>query len=924
MLIFSKHEFLKVIPLFLDEFKSLKFQAVMIRSDFSKFYFYFGSLLLSGFFTGISLASAASEICQQDTVPQKSGEFKQPVYTTSRLVTARPVIDGKLDDECWSKGTWAGDYHQFIPNEGAKPTYPTEMNLQYDDKNLYVAFRAFDPEPEKIHRYAGVRDEIVGDMVGVNFDSYRDYRTGFEFTITAWGQKVDLVLFNPMDWDFNWNAVWKGKTGIEDSAWVAEMEIPLSQLRYSNKDEQVWGMHTWRWIDRYQEESNWERQSKTGPGMLYNYGEFKGISGLKKSRRLEIMPFTLGDLTTMKEEAGNPFTKNGREWGGNLGLDAKIGVSSNFTVDLTVNPDFGQVESDPSVMNLTAFETFYEEKRPFFLEGLTIFDYKFDDQSLFYSRRIGHSPSLSINPGNNQYVRNPDKTTILSALKFSGTTSSGLSVGVIQSVTANEFARVSDSDGNLSKVKVEPLTNYTVARVQKGYNAGTTVIGGMLTSTNRITNDDNLGFLASDAFTGGLDLIHRWKDKEFFIDARLIGSYIDGSREAITTLQESSARYYQRPGADYLNYDRNSTSLSGFGGKFRIGKGAKGFWRYSTGVSVLSPGIELNDIGYMRTADEIDQQNEVSYFVNQPVSVFRTYNITLEQFNSWNFGGTFLGSGGHLSFTSEFKNQWSLGANLIYHSGAYDTKILRGGYDMLMPASVTAFGNLKTDASKKYIGTFEYQYEARGNKSASTFTIEPGFSIRPFSMLKLGVKATYQENHDELQYITTLDFMEIPGAWRRYILGTIDQKTLGLTFRVDLNVTPEFSVQYYGSPFISKGKYSEPKRITVPDAGKYSDRFALYQNPVLSDGEWLLQESAGDITRNYSVTDPDFNFHQFRSNLVAKWEYRLGSFIYLVWSSDRTGTNRAAASSFGDSYKFLKDVFPGNIFLVKLNYWFSL
>ena len=790
-------------------------------------------------------------------------------------------------------------------------------------KTSILLSRAFDPEPEKIHRYAGVRDEIVGDMVGVNFDSYRDYRTGFELTITAWGQKVDLVLFNPMNWDFNWNAVWKGKVGIEDSAWVAEMEIPLSQIRYSNEKEQVWGMHTWRWIDRLQEESNWERQSKTGPGMLYNYGEFRGINGLKKSRRLEIMPFTLGELRTMKEEPGNPFTKNGRSWSGNLGLDAKIGVSSNFTVDLTVNPDFGQVESDPSVMNLTAFETFYEEKRPFFLEGLTIFDYKFDDQSLFYSRRIGHSPSRTISPGDNVFVKNPDKSTILSAVKLSGTTSSGLSVGLIQSVTANEFARISNQ-GNKSSEQVEPVTNYTVARIQKGYNAGTTVIGGMLTSTNRFINDDNLDFLPTNAFTGGLDLIHRWKDKEFFIDARLIGSYVEGSEEAITLLQESSARYYQRPGADYLNYDPSSSNLGGFGGKFRIGKGSKGFWRYSTGVSVLSPGIELNDLGYMRTADEINQENEVSYFVNQPVSIFRTYNITLEQFNTWNFNGTFLGSGGHLSFSSEFKNQWSLGANVIYHSQAFDTKILRGGFDMKVPSAVTTFWNLRSDASKKVIGSIGYQYESRGSNSAHNFQIQPGISIRPFSMLKLAVVATYEENHDELQFVAKRDLPLLPPAGTRYILGTIDQKTLSLTFRLDLNVSPEFSVQYYGSPFLSKGAYSEFKRVTNPEANDYAGRFAIYENPELLGGEVYLSETINGNQTAVYFPDPDFNFHQFRSNLVAKWEYRLGSFIYLVWSSDRTGTNKLSGASFGDSYRFLRSAFPNNIFLIKLNYWFSL
>ena len=870
-------------------------------------------------FTGFSSSTGMEFSFQQDTATRQNSSSQQPVYTTSRLVTEKPVIDGRLDDECWKKGTWAGDYTQFLPNEGAKPTFPTELNIQYDDKNLYIAFRAYDDEPDKIQRYAGVRDEIVGDIVGVTFDSYRDYRTGFEFTITAWGQKVDLVLFNPMNWDYNWNAVWKGKVGLEDSAWVAELEVPLSQLRYSNKDEQVWGMHTWRWIARLQEESNWEKQSKTGPGMLYNFGELQGVRGLKKSKRLELMPFALGDLKTIKEVPGNPFTTDGRSWGGNIGLDAKIGISSNFTVDLTVNPDFGQVESDPSVMNLTAFETFYEEKRPFFLEGLTIFDNTFDNQSLFYSRRIGHAPSLTIIPGDDMFVKTPDKTTILSAIKFSGTTSKGVSVGLIQSVTANEYAKLSDSEGNSSKRNIEPLTNYMIARIQKGYNAGTTVLGGMLTSTNRFISDEHLEFLSTDAYTGGLDLIHRWKDKEFYIDARLIGSHIDGSKEAITLLHESSARYYQRPGADYLNYDTTSTHLSGLGGKFMIGKGSKGFWRYSTGVTWLSPGLELNDLGYMRTADQINQESEVSYFINQPASIFRKYEITLEQFNSWNFNGTYLGSGGHLAFESELKNQWKLEANIIFHSAAFDTKILRGGYDMKMPSDVLMFGEIGTDVSKKMTAQLEYSYEFRGDKSASSYQIEPGISLRPLSPLKIRVSANFEDNRNELQYVTTKNIL--PGT--RYILGTIDQKTLGLTFRVDLNLSPEFSVQYYGSPFVSRGSYSKFKRVTDPDAKEYEDRFSVFNSPQVIGNMYGLDEN-NDLISDYFIGNPDFNFHQFRSNLVAKWEYRLGSFIYFVWSSERTGRTNDAGASAGDSFKLIRNVFPNNIFLVKLNYWFSL
>jgi hypothetical protein len=872
----------------------------------------------------------SSVICQgagwqQDTT-SKGNVVRQPVYTTTRLVTSRPVIDGSLDDDCWMKGTWAGNYTQLVPREGARPTYPTWLNIQYDNKYLYIAFRSFDGEPDRILKLAGVRDETIGDMVGVSFDSYHDYRTGFEFTMTAWGQKVDLVHSNPMNadfkWnieDFNWNAVWKGKVGFEDSAWVAELEVPLSQLRYSNKDEQVWGMHTWRWISRLQEESNWEIQSRTGPGMLYNYGEFRGIKGLKKSRRLEILPFAVGDLRTMKEVAGNPFTKNGRDWDGNIGLDAKIGLSSNFTVDLTVNPDFGQVESDPSIMNLTAFETLYEEKRPFFLEGLTIFDYKFDDQNLFYSRRIGQSPSLIITPNDSLFIKSRNKTTILSAVKLSGTTSNGLSVGLIQSVTANEYARISNNKGNRYSAEVEPLTSYTVARIQKGYNAGNTVLGGMITSANRDINNSQLRFLSSDVLTGGLDFLHHWKDKEFFVDARLLGSYINGSREAIKALQESSAHYFQRPGADYLNYDTTRTSLSGAGGKFRIGKGSKGFWRYSTGASWLSPGLELNDIGYMISADKINQENVVSYFINQPVSIFRSYDISLEQFNSWNFNGTYLGSGGHFSFRSVFINQWSFSTNLIFHSKAIDTRVLRGGYDMMMPFNINFFGSLSSDKSKNTIGKVEYNYTLAGNNSARSFQIQPGITIRPFRALKIGVTGNYTENQDNLQYVATREYF----SDMRYILGTIDQTTLGLTLRLDLNLTPEFSIQYYGSPFVSRGTFSGLKHVTNPLAENYKERFALYDNAIFSAGYYLLDENS-DMVPDYSIQDPDFNFHQFRSNFVAKWEYRLGSFIYFVWSSERTGRNTSSEASVSNSYRQLRSVFPDNIFLIKLNYWFSL
>jgi hypothetical protein len=868
---------------------------------------------------GFSMTSGDKSDSVQDTSHQKSKIPKQPVYSASRLTTAKPVVDGKLDDECWKTGYWAGNFTQFIPNEGAKPSSPTEFKILYDNKNLYVALRAFDSEPKKIQRFSGARDEFAGDIMGINFDSYHDRRTGFEFSVTAWGQKIDLVLFNPMNWDFNWNPVWKVRTGMEDSAWIAEYEIPLNQLRYSTENEQVWGLHLWRWINRFQEESDWEIQSKTGPGMLYNFGELHGIKGLKKSQRLEIMPYVLGKLNTLEKEPGNPFTSTGKAWRGNFGLDAKIGLSSNFTVDLTVNPDFGQVESDPSVMNLTAFETFYEEKRPFFLEGLTIFDYKFDNQSLFYSRRIGHTPSLTINSSNQIYVNAPEATSILSAVKLSGTTSSGLSVGLIQSVTANEFAQLSDIDGVRSLSKVEPVTSYTIARIQKGYNAGNTVIGGIVTSTNRFIDDRSLEFLSNNAYTGGLDLLHHWKEKEFYIDARLIGSTIIGTPESIKLLQESSARYYQRPDAGYLKYDTTSTRLSGFGGKFMIGKGSKGLWRYSTGATWLSPGLELNDLGYMNTSDQISQRNLISYLIIKPVSVFRQYSLGLEQYNNWNFNGNYLGSGANFSFTSELINLWNLAATMNLYSNSLDTKILRGGDGMIMPYTISSIGSLVTDQSKKIVAGIKYNYQYRGNNSANSYSILPSIIVRPASILKIGVSANYMSNHDDLQYVTTISYL----SEKRYILSKIDQQTLGFTFRADLNLTPEFSLQYYGSPFISKGKYIEFKHVTNPKANSYEDRFSIYRNLQLVGNQYLLDENNDGVT-DYSIDNPDFNFHQFRSNLIAKWEYRLGSYIYLVWSSERTASADPSQAFMADAYNQFRYIYPKNIFLIKINYWFSL
>jgi hypothetical protein len=840
------------------------------------------------------------------------------IYHTNRIsFTERPAIDGKLNDECWKVGEWAGNYTQWIPSEGARPSQPTQLKILYDDKNIYVAIRAFDSLPAKIIRKAGRRDEFTGDLVGITFDSYHDRRTGFEFDVSAAGQKVDLILTNPSNTDFNWNAVWYVKTSREDSAWTAEFRIPLSQLRYSKDSVQVWGLHSWRWIERYQQESDWEPQSSTGPGILYLFGELHGIHGLPKSRRLEIMPYALGRVNTFRKEQNNPFANKGRRWLGKAGLDAKIGLTSNLTVDLTVNPDFGQVESDPSVMNLSAFETFYEEKRPFFLEGKNIFSFDFDNSSLFYSRRIGHAPSFYPTLNTNEFINYPDNTTILGAAKMSGKTAKGFSIGVLQSLTANEHASI-DSLGKRKALNVEPLTNYALVRIQQDYKQGNTMLGGIFTSTNRFIKEPQLDFMNRNAYTGGIDLLHQFHDKEYYIDAKLVGSSITGSHEAMINLQQSSARYYQRPDVHYVHFDSTANALSGSGGSIKIGKGSKGLWRYSTEFTWRSPGFDLNDLGYMQIADIIKQKNSVYYFVNKPVSIFRTYNVSLSETNNWDFGLRFLSSTVNLSTYLEFLNKWGLNASASYAPQSLDVRILRGGSAMLVPSVSYENVYARTDPSKKLFFEFSSELSSSGSNSAHYYSVQPGIRYTPMNTVKLSASLNYSGNRNDLQYITTTS----NGREPRYILGRIDQHTMAITFRVDYNITPEISIQYYGSPFATVGKYSQFKRVTDPRANNYADRLAELK-PSLNGNTYEVSESnSGSV--DYNFWNPNFDFSQFRSNLVFRWEYRPGSQFNFVWSQDRTAFVQPGSQILGKGMSRLKDIFPNNIFLIKFNYWFSI
>ncbi|MCP4725429.1 MAG: carbohydrate binding family 9 domain-containing protein, partial [bacterium] len=564
------------------------------------------------------------------------------IYYTKRINPTPPEIDGKLDDEVWRGVEWGGDFMQRSPYDGKDPSQDTSFKITYDDDNLYIAYRVHDTDPEKIENQVTRRDRFPGDWVEINLDSYYDHRTAFSFTISCSGVRSDeLITEDGGNWDSSWDPVWYAETNINGDGWTAEVRIPLNQLRYADKDEQIWGLQFTRRLYRKEERSVWQPVPADAPGWVSRFGELRGIKGIRSKNSVELLPYSVSKLETSLKEAGNPFS-DGKDPAMRGGLDAKFGVTSDLTLNLTVNPDFGQVEADPSVVNLSAYETFFQERRPFFVEGKNILNYQimggdgdFSSDNLFYSRRIGSSPHYYPDTEGNSFLDMPSVTNIASAAKLTGKTRNGYSVGVMNAVTVRETAEI-HTDGTRSKETVEPMTNYFVGRLQKDYRKGDTRLGGIMTSTYRDINDSHLEFLNREAYTGGFDFVHNWKQKTYYFNYNTVFSHIKGKDEAILRAQESSVRYFQRPDADYLDLDPDATSMTGHGGKFSIGKSGNGHWNYDTGVTWRSPGLELNDVGYLRQADLVLQHIWLQFREWNPKWIFRNINVNFNQWSGWN------------------------------------------------------------------------------------------------------------------------------------------------------------------------------------------------------------------------------------------------------------------------------------------------
>ena len=835
--------------------------------------------------------------------PQIAPGAKSPVPAVApNRVTAisapqPPTIDGRDGDEVWRRATVISEFLEFEPVEGKQPRYRTEARVAYDKRNFYVFVRMFDPEPERILKLLARRDvRTASDQVKIIIDSYHDRRTGYEFAVNPAGVKRDFTISNDWREDPAWDGVWEAATAVDSLGWTAEFRIPLSQMRFASAESHTFGFGVWRDIDRHKERVSWPLYRRTAPGLASQLGEIDGLVGLSSPRRLEMSPYVVTKNVTLPDGGGysHPQKLTG-------GVDLKYGVSSNLTLDGTINPDFGQVEADPAVLNLGAFETFFQERRPFFIEGNGLLSFPINcfavrdcgSENLFYSRRIGRAPQLGDDYGD---AASPTGTTILGAAKLTGRTPGGLSLGIIEAVTGRE-------EGTLGRT-IEPRSSYTVVRANQDFRRGETGIGIIGTMVNRSLDQWTDGRLRSSALVGGVDVRHRFGKGRFEVTGRLVGSRVTGSADAIAATQLGSVHYYQRPDAN-LGYDPSRTSLNGDAESITFGKVGGGTFRFETSYQRVSPGFEANDLGFQRRADWQSQATWVGLNFTKPTRLFRQLFWNMNQLQEWTSEGLPLDRWVNTNVHVWLKNNVWLHAGIGYGGlgGVYCDRCSRGGPAVRTDHSLNPWLGIQGDGRWSVVPSIWTSYWRSDDGRSYGYAIDPYLEFRVASRLTSAIGFGYNRNHDDRQWYG--NFVDQSGD-THHTFAHLDQRTTSLTARINYTASPTLSLQVYAQPFVSKGRYSNVRELATPRAARYQDRYQPYPDPAVS-------------------ADPDqFNVKQFRSNVVMRWEYRPGSALFVVWQQGREDSEPFyQGRGFGGDLGRLFDAHPNNTLLVKLSYWFD-
>jgi hypothetical protein len=853
-----------------------------------------------------------------------------PVVQVVRAV-APVAIDGKLNDEVWSVASPATDFIQTDPDEGKPATERTEVRVAYDASALYVGARLHDAEAAKISRQLSRRDQDAeADWFSVYLDPHHDHLTGAVFRVSAAGVQGDAIIHNDERIDESWDAVWTSAVTVDETGWTVELRIPFSQLRFPAAERHIFGINVLRHIQRKNERDWLVYVPKTESGLASRMGHLTGFEGLAPRRTLELLPYAVSRAEFIAPADGDPFNDGARMFGG-TGLDVKYRVTSSLTLDGAINPDFGQVEVDPAVVNLTAFETFFEEKRPFFIEGANIFEnfgrggannfwgFNRSEPLIFYSRRIGRSPQ---GEADGDFVNQPSSSTILGAAKLTGKTRTGWSLGLLEAVTGRERAQVV-TNGLGSRTEVEPLSNYFVGRLQRE-TGRRGAVGLLVTAVNRDLRAPALrDRLVAQSYVGGADA-HYFLDKkrDWVVTGRLAASHVTGSSSAISELQRAPQRYFQRPDAPHVGLDADATTMRGWTGSVNVNRNS-GIHQVNSALWATSPGFESNDAGFNFNGDRAGYHAVYSWN-NPKVNRFaRRRSISVAKWYTWNFTRELQGDGIHTFGNLQFKNYWSLFSGGMISRSIQDDRATRGGPAMLRPMYWAGFGGIETDSRKRL--SFGVDLESvKGEDGGSAFFARLGPRYRPSASLELSVSPAFSRQQLPAQYVATFEDSAATATFgSRYLFATLDHKEFSLQTRVNYVLSPKMSLQVYAQPLFSVGNYDTFKELARPRSYDFT-RFGVDRGSLAYDAAARLYTvEPGDGGRRFEFDDPDFNFKSLRLNAIFRWEWRPGSALYLVWTEQREDVDRPGQFTFRRDFGTLFRADPDDVILFKIAYWFS-
>lgn len=902
----------------------------------------FFSLWLSVFLwisAGISFSPSgiAEASAQQQAEPHLQSSAFDTIKESLKKINAKRVeagsitIDGLLNEEAWESAEVASGFIQISPNPGDPATERTQIRVLYDDNSIYVGARMYDSAPDSIAATLFRRDGSgYSDWISVGIDSYNDRRTAFVFSVSPRGVRSDMMIFNDNQFDRNWDAVWEASANIDDDGWTAEMRIPLSQLRYNGEDEsrnRSWGINFLRDIARKGEESFWSPVPPETSALVSRFGRLENIIDLPASRRLEVLPYSSVQLDRIPGNPQDPFFRQ-HDFGYNFGGDVKYGIGSNLTLTATINPDFGQVEVDPAVVNLTAFETFFPERRPFFLEGSEIFNFGYSSNfelgsnpRILHTRRIGRSPQGRV-PGGAQFSEVPSQTPIAGAVKLSGKTSGGWSVGFLNALTPGQDARYSIDGEIIESIPVEPLSNYTVGRVQRDFRGGQSVAGLMVNSLWRDLGSDALQeLLTEQAFTGGLDVEQSWSDRKYRINGFITGSYISGEPAVIEQIQRSSARYYQRPDAGHLDPDPEKTDLAGFYTDLMFTTESRD-WFTQFRANHISPGYEVNDMGFQSAADRRSLTGLISRQQKSPAGIFRNFNLWIMGGGTWNTDGDPLENLTGLGGFFNFQNFWSMNFNLLKGFRAQNDRLTRGGPLTAEPSTYGVSLNMNSD-QRKNLRISPNLFHRRTELDEYSTNISVSFRYRPHDAATITLRPELNRNFNATQYVTTLADSRASATFgNRYVFADLDQTTVSASIRLDWTFTPDLSLQLFAQPFISAGQFSRFKELDRPKSLSYS----VYGEDIgniefLEETGRYRVDPDGSGESEFQIGNPNFNFRSLRGNAVLRWEFRPGSTLFLVWQQTRDSRAQTGLFDFGNDIGDLFQSPANHTLLVKFSYW---